>query len=801
MNQMKLRVLTLCVLCVLATGVLQPLVAQDKEAQLGEARRLSFQAAQLGEAGRFEEAIPLAEKSLAIHLKELGEEHPDVAIARINLGRLYQAVGDYKRAEPLLLLAWGTNHRILDDKHPNTAFALSALGGLYLDEGDYARAEDLLLRAAEVQVKVPDLAYPFLSLTLSSLATLYEKTGEYARAESLFKRVLAINEGTLGKDAPAIATALNNLALLYVAKGDYARAESLLQRALEIHKKAWGDHNPNFATLLTVLAKAYEEEGNYAHALQLYQQSLKLYEQTLGGERPNVAMALFNLAKLYMFAGRYEQAEPLLLRALAIREKVFGMWYPEVGVTLMFLARVYAARGDYARAEAPSLRALAIYEKAYGTDHPELAAAFTNLALMYVARGDFARALSFMQRAAEVEEKNVTLVLTTGSQQQKQLYLDMNSMKASSYISFHMRDMPQSDAAAQLALTGILRHKGRSLDAMSDQIGALRRRANPDDQKLFDQQAETLSRLANLQLFNAGRLTPEARRAEISRLKEEQEHLEDLIGRRSAEFRSAAQPVTLDAVRQAIPPDASLVEFFVYYPFNFKAKDVGQLYGEPRYAAYVLRRDATVPLWAELGDAADIDALVERLRAALRDPKRDDFRQLARTMDERVMQPMRKLLGPSRHILLSPDGSLNLIPFASLVDEKGRYLIEDYSISYLTSGRDLLRMHVGDESREPPSVFADPSYDLTGQLPSRAPAQAASPGADTPLSKDFTDSNYPPLPGTAEEAAALSRIFPGTTLMTKDRATEAALKRVNRPRLLHIATHGFFLPDQPRAST
>jgi CHAT domain-containing protein/Flp pilus assembly protein TadD len=801
MRQTKLRVMTLCVLSVLAAGVRQPLVAQDKETQLVEARRLSLEAARLFSAGRFEEAIPLAEKSLALHLKELGAEHPDVASAYSNLGRLYQAVGDYQRAEPLLLRAWNIKNHILGAEHPDTAFALGVLGSLYLDEGDYEGAETLLLHAEELQEKAPGHEYPYLSLTLSTLGTLYREKGEYSLSESLFKLVLTIHENALGSDDPALAPVLSNLALLYVAKGDYVRAEPLLQRALKIHQKAWGEQDPNFASGLAVLAEVYKLEGDYVRAMQLYQQSLKVYEQTVGGAHPHFAMALNNLAIFYMMAGRHEQAEPLLRRALAIREKVFGAGHPTVAATLIALARVYEVRHDFARAESHYQRALAIWEKAHSAENPLFAAVFTNLAAMYMMKGDHARALTFLQRAAEVEEKNVGLVLATGSQHQKQLYLDTISMRATAHVSFHTRDMPQSGDAARLALTSILRHKGRALDAMSDQIAALRRRANPEDRKLFEQQAKTLSRLANLQLFNAGRLTPEARRAEISRLRAEQERLEGGISRSSAEFRSVAQPVTLDAVRRAIPPDASLVEVFVYYPVNPAAKDATQLYGDARYAVYVLRRDEAVPQWAELGDAAGIDTLVERLRGALRDPKRDDFRQSARALDERVMRPVRKLLGPSRRILLSPDGSLNLIPFASLVDENGRYLIEDYSVSYLTSGRDLLRMNVGGESREPFSVFADPVYDLTGWRPAADNTRATSPDADIRLSKDFNKLVYPPLPGTADEAAALSRIFPGTTLMTKDRATEAALKKVNRPRLLHIATHGFFLADQPRIST
>ena len=117
----------------------------------------------------------------------------------------------------------------------------------------------------------------------------------------------------------------------------------------------------------------------------------------------------------------------------------------------------------------------------------------------------------------------------------------------------------------------------------------------------------------------------------------------------------------------------------------------------------------------ELGPAREIDDAVAALRQALRDSHRTDVRELARALDRRIMEPVRHLLGDARQLLVSPDGTLNLIPFEALVDERGAYLLERYSITYLTTGRDLLRMQVPLESKHRPVVFADP---LFGEPPS-----------------------------------------------------------------------------------
>src|SRR4029434_6482805 len=144
---------------------------------------------------------------------------------------------------------------------------------------------------------------------------------------------------------------------------------------------------------------------------------------------------------------------------------------------------------------------------------------------------------------------------------------------------------------------------------------------------------------------------------------------------------------------------------------------------------------------------------------------------------------------------------LNLIPFAALVDEKGRYAVERYSISYLTSGRDLLRLQVARESKGGPLVVAAPDFGGGGRvIASRLKRQqkGALAGEVKAESARYAvkDLYFPSLPDAAQEGETLRTLLPGATLLTKRQATKAALSQMRSPRLLHIATHGFFLEDQ-----
>jgi len=242
-------------------------------------------------------------------------------------------------------------------------------------------------------------------------------------------------------------------------------------------------------------------------------------------------------------------------------------------------------------------------------------------------------------------------------------------------------------------------------------------------------------------------------------------------------------------VRAALPAGAALVELTRYHPFDFKAQR-GWAFAPARYAAYVLRADGA-PAWVKLGPADAVERAVADLRRALKS-KGADVRQHARALDELIMRPARRLLGESKQLFLSPDAALNLVPFEALVDEQNRYLIESYSFTYLTSGRDLLRLQASAKSDQPPVVIADPSFDSA----SGGSAAASNTGEAASRSADLRNVSFGPLPGTAGEAQAVGSILAGVQLLTQARATEAALKQVKSPSILHVATHGFFLADQ-----
>ncbi|MCI0491294.1 MAG: tetratricopeptide repeat protein [Blastocatellia bacterium] len=728
---------------------------QDRSKELDEANRLRAEVEKSFVAGRYFDALAPARKLQAILERVLGPDHPDTISFLNNLALIYHSVGNYAKAEPLYRRVLDVREKNLGPEHASLVSPLNNLSLLYFSMGDFTKAEPEALRA------------------------------------------LAIREKLAGPDHPDVASSLDNLALIYSGKGDYAKAETLHNRALSIFERKLGPDHLAVALPLNNLAKIYYTQGDYSKATPLFERALAIREKVLGPDHPAVALSSSNLGVLFEVEGRYQQAAPLYERALAIYEKNFGRDHFEVGLAVNNLGWLHYRKGDYEKAESLFKRSLAIWEKDLGADHPSAALSLSNLATLYEAKGELSKAIAHRSRGNENSERQIAINLAAGSEQQKLLYLATFAEDTDRTVSLHLHSAPADAAAARVALLTVLRRKGRVLDAMADSLGALRRRLAPEDRELLDRLADVRTRLAATMLGRGGTGDPARRREDLQRLEEEEQRLQAEVSRRSAEFRAQSRPVTLEAVQAAIPADAALIEFATFRPFDAKFKKYSEQFGDLRYAAYLLRNKGELQ-WVDLGEAKAIDARIESLRARLRSSKSKDFKRLARELDSKVMEPVRKLLGETGRILLSPEGALNLVPFAALVDERGRYLVERYSITYLTTGRDLLRLEEPVRSKQGAVVIANPDFGGETEAGDDRELKVVKKGGgkaseSSPEAVDFSQVYFKPLPGTAEEAEALKTILRRAKVLTGSEATEEAVKELAGPTILHIATHGFFL--------
>ena len=745
----------------------------------------------------FDKAEAAYQRALTIRTKAFGETNPNVAMTLGDLGVVYRLKGEPERAEPLYRKALAIREQIWGKEHPEIARTLLSLGNLALDGGDYVGAEKIYLQALAIRDKTTEPDNLLIVPTLNALGVVYGELGDYVKAVAMYQRALSVAEKNLPPEHPTIATSLDNLAGVYEDMGDFEKSEPMMKRALEIREKALGAEDLMVAASLNNIGNLYEDRGNYAEAEKAYSRSLEIREKKFkGNPHPYLAQSLFNLGENARKSGDLTKAENYLQRSLAVSEKVFGANHPSITYALLGLANVYRDTGDYEKAEPLYRRVLAIYDATFGAEHPVKAKILSAMAGMYLAKGDLTAATAAQTQANIIAEKSIALNLTLGSEEKKLVYLNSLTEMLNRTLTINAA-APDKKEAGEMALTEVLQRKGRVLDAMSDTLAVLRGRFNAEDRNLLDKLNETNTRLALLVLNAPERETLAEHERKVKDLETQRDNLEVEISRRAAGFYQGSKPITLEAVRRNIPENAALIEFAVYQPMLPSSKNAAKEANESRYAAYVVGRTGDVRM-KDLGKAAEIDAAVESFRQSLFDPKRADAAALGKAVGDKIMKPLCEFIGDKKQILVSPDGQLNLIPFEALVDAQNHYLVEDYAFTYLTSGRDLLRLDTARTSKNKPVVVADP---LFGDADSTALAV----NAKTPVNRskrrsitaarNLSDTYFAPLGGTLQEARSIQNIFPEAASLTGANATKAALKQVAAPQILHIATHGFFLQD------
>ena len=839
----------------------EPRSATDKDRKLEEARRLDEERRELLAARKPKDALPAAQRCLKIYLEETGEQSYLTARATENLAAVYSASGDSKEAERLIRQAIGLYEKLEGNDHTDLARSLNLLGVLCSRRRDYAASEPLFQRSIQISEELLGPGDPTMAAPLLNLGNLHTALGDYAKAESLYTRAVALRQTALGADNPLTAAATSSLAGVLLETGEYDKAEPLYIQSIQVIEKDRGPNDLTVALLVTNLGLLYREKGDFAGAASYFRRASAVYEKTLGPESYRAGQELEYLAGVYRLSGDYVTAEPLYRKAAAVLEKALGPDSPELALTLGNLGSDLSDKRDYAEAESLFQRALAISTKAYGPEHPDVGSALHNLGDLYLELGQFAKAEDMLTRAVRVREKtlgpqhpkllesvsdlarlylaqgrtadaiacqrranlidehNLALNLASGSERQKMDYLDFFSHAAQMTIAMQTQYAPADQGALELALTTVLQRKGRVLDALSRTKAALIARLSGPDKELLDRLDQTTARLARLVLTGPQGTAIDEHQRRIAALEQERDSLEAELGRRSAGFYRGGWSPSIKAVKEALPPGSALIEFAVYRPPQLTASPSRRAYGPARYVAYILRSSGELS-WRDLGEAAPLDHAIDGFRAALRDPARGDVEDLSRALDHLVMEPVRPVLTGVSQLLISPDGELSLIPFAALLDESSRFLVERYSISYLTSGSDLLRPRPAVEKVNGPLVIANPLFGEPNTGSSTRPS--AQSGTSAAGKRKFWDNNrarqqakrqtineaadlsgvyFAPLGGTAEEAKAIGTLFPDATILTGPLATKDAIKHAVAPRILHIATHGFFLSDRPSAET
>ena len=277
-----------------------------------------------------------------------------------------------------------------------------------------------------------------------------------------------------------------------------------------------------------------------------------------------------------------------------------------------------------------------------------------------------------------------------------------------------------------------------------------------------------------------------------------------------AEDRRLAR-VTWRDVQKGLEPHEGAVEF-VRFQFSNGKKWTPAVY----YAALIVTaKSITAPTFVMLGD-----------EGMLLGPQLRDYRQgvgprgpsaaLANgSFYKAFWQPLEAALADAKRIYVAPDGLLNQVSFGIVTTSDGRLLMEKYHLRMVLSTKDILR-----QKHEPSSntavLIGNPQFDMDEAQQRIALRGLLKPGESKalivsawvtgrPRSLDQEGGSLIALPGTQVELDSVRSLLKKrhwqVETYTGAAAVEETVKRVEHPRVLHLATHGFFLPDHVRLRT
>jgi CHAT domain-containing protein/tetratricopeptide (TPR) repeat protein len=767
------------------------------------------EAVDLFQSEQYQKAIPVAEKAAAGIKEVLGENNVFYIGLLTIQAASYENTFQYMKAESFYLQAGELLKKTSGEKSKDYTAFLHNLASLYYKTGQYEKAEGFFLRAKEITKSITGENDTTYATTLNSLAVLYETMGQFEKAEPLFIQSLEIRKKMLGEDHPEYATVLSNLAIYYKDIGQFKKAEPLFTRALEIRKKTVGENHRDYAASLNNLASALEDLGQYDKAESLYIKSGNIRKLILGEDHPEYAASLNNLAGLYTVRGEYSKAEPLLVRAIAIWKNVLGENHPDYALALNNLAAFYRkSQTQYKKAEILYQKAIQLRKNLLGDKHPLYADSQTDLALLYSQMGQYANAEPLLISGSHIFLQNITNTFSILSEKEKANYLNYNISTLDINTSFLFNYPMAAPAVIRNSLNLLLGFKSLALADTRLMLESVRNSKDTVIKRIFDNWLVQKNLLAKQYSLSMDKRIPG-----IQKIEEETEVMEKELSSRSAAFRKqqTALRISMPDIQKNMEKDEAAIEFVRFKLYYKKLTD------SVLYAAYVFGKNDSIPHFVPLCEERQLARFFTKTGKAIGNIKSVYNNDVSDKNDHRtgtgdslyslVFKPLLPFLKGIRKINYSPAGLLYRIAFQALPAGDSQLLIDKYELNQFISTRQIaLEKDIPYVTNKSILLFGDVAFsmDSISMVKQKNSGEKVSPFYTSMASRGESRDAWISLPGTAAEVRDIQALFEmhhvKSLSFTQQKATEEQFKLLSgkSPSIIHLATHGFFLPDPER---
>ena len=768
----------------------------------------------------FEQAASKYKLAIEIMQNHLGENHPDYAEALLTNSISDSYTGKYEDVERTVFKVLSIIENYYDRKHIHYAVALSTLGGLYYLTGDYQKAETFILESLQLTGEVMGEKHSYYFNALNSLAAIYLKNGANEKAEQYLIKSLELRKELYGEQNPSLINATANLGYYYLELSNYEPAEKLLHSALHLTESTLGVNSVEYASISEHLGRLYMDKSDFTPSLYYLEKATSILKTILGESHQYYLSTLENSMLAIMLANKvlpdsiplkdvvydHKPVEQLLTEIYEKRKSIWGETHPENVYSLGHLAYYYYLTGNQEKATGLYENTLRLIDEQHSCYLPVI----SNLGIFAHQSGDINPALTYYTKVFQVIKKQIEQKLLFLSEKELSLFwstLDYHSVFHNTFFfQYHDTIPAYSDFmydyelfskalllnSARRTRQSIIDNGGRNLLDLLKSYEETVMKTENDLMKTFG--LHTVTELYDF-LLNSDDTKLKQLSENLNGHKEYINREEKKLALEFKEYNLFKTDFSLDRqdIQKALDKNEVAIEFLNFTYIDIKTLNIR----DTLYGALLLSADAPSPRMIPLCNAKELQEAI-----------RHDHNAIYSI----IWKPIEEHLNGATHVYIAPAGLLHTVSFAGI--KKGnRYLCEDYTIHNLLSTKDVIRLKqpaTKSPAANHAALFggADYGYSLH-ELDSLHSAQTASyPTNLTRSMLDYMDStrgqgfNY--LSGSKTEVQLIEKRLSDnrwkTMLFTDINASETRFKSLSAkadsfsPRLIHISTHGFFMP-------
>ncbi len=637
------------------------------------------------------------------------------------------------------------------------------LGLLYATMGRYNSAEYYTSEALSIREQTLGANSKAYASSLNNIAVLYQETARFNESEKYFDEALKTVEAQYGNESQEYAIVLNNQSILFSKIGRIDQAIAKLNTALGVLEKANKKTERNQVGFQSNLALLYQQSGKFTEAEAIYLKQ----EKVLGSKNPFYAGVLNNLALLYIQMNKLDKVEDYLKRSAAVYLERFGDQNPNYAKVLNDLGNFYRTQGRFDEAEKSLTQALTIRGNALDTNHPDYVESQEDLGILYWKKGDLTKAASNFQIAMDKSIDFINRYFPPMSEAEKTKYWDVLQPRFQRFYNFCLDANATNPAIVQSMYDYQMATKGLLLNSTNKIKKAIFGSGNNElikDYVAWLDKKETLARYYSLSKDDL-----KEQKIDLPALEKEANDMERSLSQRSADFSQgySTEKLNYKQVTSLLADTEAVIEFIRIrsYDKDFTA--------DSRYAALILTK-GNDPKLIVLDNGNQLETRYAKFyRNAVQQKIADQYSY------DQFWARIEPALAGKKMIYVSPDGVYNQINLNTLKKSDGDYLLNRYDITIVGNSKDViaLKNQKAGTSKKDAFLLGFPDY-----------------GGDAVAA----------LPGTKIEIDNISKILKTggyqVTPYVQKAATEAIVKSMKGPALVHIATHGYFQQDVDASS-